>query len=112
MRIICIFSFLVFSILSFAKETDSIACIAKYAVDQQSTWNLDHIQKQKFTKFVENENINIGYNKNATIWCSFELENTGTTSRTIHLCFDNNHIDSLQLISQDPTQFLGSDGVC
>ena len=56
------------------------------------------LQKQKFQPFKQNSKVNIGYNKDAAVWCRFMVKNINTSESTkTWLCFNNNHIDSLSL---------------
>jgi len=56
------------------------------------------LQKQKFHPFKQDSKVNIGYNKDAAIWCRFIIKNINTSqSNKTWLCFNNNHIDSLSL---------------
>jgi signal transduction histidine kinase len=56
------------------------------------------LQQQKFQPFKQNSKVNIGYNKDAAVWCRFMVKNINTSESTkTWLCFNNNHIDSLSL---------------
>jgi two-component system, sensor histidine kinase LadS len=56
------------------------------------------LQKQKFLPFKQHSKVNIGYNKDAAVWCRFIVKNINTSQSTkTWLCFNNNHIDSLSL---------------
>jgi two-component system, sensor histidine kinase LadS len=99
MRIIYLISFLLFPLLSCAQITNkSISVISSYAVDQNSSWTSGVLQKQKFLPFKQHSKVNIGYNKDAAVWCRFIVKNINTSQSTkTWLCFNNNHIDSLSL---------------
>lgn len=99
MRIIYLISFLLFPLLSCAQTTNkSISVISGYALDQNSSWTSGMLQKQKFHPFKQDSKVNIGYNKNAAVWCRFIIKNINTSqSNKTWLCFNNNHIDSLSL---------------
>lgn len=56
------------------------------------------LQKQNFHPFKQDSKVNIGYNKDAAVWCRFIIKNINTSQSTkTWLCFNNNHIDSLSL---------------
>ncbi|MBT2562461.1 7TM diverse intracellular signaling domain-containing protein [Pedobacter sp. ISL-64] len=99
MRIIYLISFLLFPLLSCAQIANkSISVVSSYAVDQNSSWTSGMLQKQKFQPFKQNSKVNIGYNKDAAVWCRFIVKNISTSQSTkTWLCFNNNHIDSLSL---------------
>ncbi|MGN8058985.1 sensor histidine kinase [Pedobacter sp. 22163] len=99
MRIIYLISFLLFPLLSCAQIANkSISVVSSYAVDQNSSWTSGMLQKQKFQPFKQNSKVNIGYNKDAAVWCRFIVKNINTSQSTkTWLCFNNNHIDSLSL---------------
>ncbi|MDQ0968891.1 signal transduction histidine kinase [Flavobacterium sp. W4I14] len=99
MRIIYLISFLLFPLLSCAQTTTkSISVVSSYAIDQNSSWTSETLQQQKFQPFKQNSKVNIGYNKDAAVWCRFIIKNINTSKSTkTWLCFNNNHIDSLSL---------------
>lgn len=109
MKIIYFLSFLWVTNLSFAVSRDnSIDVQSKYAIDPFSLWKKKELLHKTFIPFKINTNLNIGYNKNATVWCLFTFKNkTGSHKNTTWLVFDNNHIDSLVFYDKHNIQILG-----
>jgi signal transduction histidine kinase len=65
-------------------------------VDHNSSFTRADLQQQKLYPFKQHQKLNIGYNKNAAVWCRFILKNPSSLqSVKTWLCFNNNHIDSL-----------------
>jgi signal transduction histidine kinase len=109
MKIIYFLSFLWFASLAYAKkDNNSILVQSKFAIDKSSSWKKKDLITKKFVSFEINRNLNIGYNKNATVWCLFTFKNkTATYQNTTWLVFDNNHIDSLVFYDKNRIQILG-----
>ncbi|ARS41986.1 hypothetical protein CA265_20935 [Sphingobacteriaceae bacterium GW460-11-11-14-LB5] len=109
MRIIYLISFLLFPLFSRAQTTSkSVSVVSSYAVDQNSSWTIDLLQQQKFHAFKQNDKINIGYNRDAAVWCRFIVKNVNTSQSTkTWLCFNNNHIDSLSLYDGKVIKTIG-----
>jgi two-component system, sensor histidine kinase LadS len=107
MRIILLINFLLLSNGNFSQATNGIKFHAAYFKDQNSELNLTNLNLMNFIAFEKGQNINIGYNKNAAIWCYFTLKNTLKSPQTTWLCFDNNHLDSLQLFLHQKALVLG-----
>jgi len=109
MRIIYLISFLLFPLLSCAQTTNkSISVVSSYAVDQNSSWTSRTLKQQKFQPFKQNSKVNIGYNKNAAVWCRFIVKNVNASQSTkTWLCFNNNHIDSLSLYDGSLIKTIG-----
>lgn len=108
MRIIYFLSFLLFFNFTLAKNGDDLLVISKYAIDAKSSWKSNQLDKKTITIFNNNQNISIGYNKNATVWCWFKIKNKNTKYvKKTWLCFDNNHIDSLVFYDGNRKQILG-----
>lgn len=109
MKIIYFLSFLWFTNLSYSINGNNIIDIkAKYAIDKSSSWNKKNLINKSFVSFSTNTNLNIGYNKNATVWCLFTFKNkTANYQNTTWLVFDNNHIDSLVFYDKNRIQILG-----
>ncbi len=96
MKIIYFLSLIIFNAVSFAFGQAEIAYVAKYAIDTNSTWNLSTIAEKDFKPYQLGERIDIGYNENTTVWCSFKIKNTSLINYVDKwLSFDNNHIDSV-----------------
>ncbi len=108
MKIIYFLSFLFLFNLTFGNNTNGILVDAKFAIDKNSTWNNSALNHKSFYSFNKLQNLNIGYNKNATVWCWFKIKNTDSlkTNKT-WLCFDNNHIDSLVVYDGNKQRVLG-----
>lgn len=109
MRIIYFFSLLLCSYCSFAQNTNNQLSISSgYTVDTNSTWSQRNLQSQALYPFKQFQAVNIGYNKNAAVWCRFIIKNT-SASQAIKtwLCFNNNHIDSLTLYDAGLTKTIG-----
>jgi len=109
MRIIYFFSLLLCSYCSFAQNINKQLSISSgYAVDTNSTWSQGNLQSQELYPFKQNQTVNIGYNKNAAVWCRFIIKNA-SASQAIKdwLCFNNNHIDSLTLYDVGLTKTIG-----
>jgi signal transduction histidine kinase len=107
MRIIFAISFLLLNSKVYSQSKDAIQVKSFYFIDSNSQQNLFSIPKKKFSGFREDQIINIGYNKNATIWCSFQIKNNSDKNNRAWLCFDNNHLDSLQWFEANKTVLLG-----
>jgi signal transduction histidine kinase len=109
MKITCFISLLLCSCFSFAQTVNKQLLISSaFAVDYNSSWSRTVLQQQKFHSFRQNDEVNIGYNKNAAVWCRFVLKNNnaGESVKT-WLCFNNNHIDSLTLYDAESVKILG-----
>ena len=109
MRITYLISFLLFPLFSCAQNTNkSISVVSGYAVDQNSSWPIGMLQQQKIQPFKQGSKVNIGYNKNAAIWCQFIVKNASVSqSNKTWLCFNNNHIDSLSLYDGSEIKTIG-----
>lgn len=109
MKIIYFLSILWFTTLSHAiNGNNSIDVQSKYAIDKTSSWKKEDLIHKSFVPFLTNTNLNIGYNKNATIWCLFTFKNkTPNYHNTSWLVINNNHIDSLVFYDQNKIQILG-----
>jgi two-component system, sensor histidine kinase LadS len=106
MKIICLANFLFFSLFAFCGNGSDITIHGGYSVDWNSGWGLNDVRTKKFTPFKENK-VSISYNKNAAIWCAFKLRNTKNQLSESWLCFDNNHLDSIELFDNGNHKVLG-----
>ncbi|QIL39459.1 hypothetical protein G7074_09355 [Pedobacter sp. HDW13] len=109
MRIIYFLSLLLCSYCSCAQNLNKQLSISSgYAVDTSSAWSQGNLQSQQLYPFKPHQTVNIGYNKNAAVWCRFVLKNK-SASQWIKtwLCFNNNHIDSLTLYDAAATKTIG-----
>jgi len=107
MKIIYFLSLLFFFNLTSGQNTNGLLIDAKFAIDTNSTWNNSPL-KHKFYPFNKLQNLNVGYNKNATVWCWFKIKNIDSIkTKKTWLCFDNNHIDSLVFFDGIKQRFLG-----
>lgn len=107
MKIICFLSLLFVCLSNFAQKPKIIFLQTLYAIDTNSVWKSNILPQEQF-KVVRNNNINIGYNKNAAVWCYFKLKNTDLKhSATSWICFDNNHLDSIFLFNKNEVKLLG-----
>lgn len=96
MRICSFLSLILILSLSIAFGQDKIAVNATYAIDTNSIWNIKTVTAKRFQPFDSNRKIDIGYNKNTSVWCCFRLKNTDRLHhKAAWLSFDNYHIDSL-----------------
>lgn len=108
MKIIYLLSCLLLSNLINSQNNNSLLVESKYAVDINSTWKKVELNEKKFYFFNDLQNISIGYNKNATVWCWFKIRNSDSLRiKKTWLCFDNNHIDSLVVVERNRTRILG-----
>ncbi|MDQ0636798.1 signal transduction histidine kinase [Pedobacter sp. W3I1] len=109
MRIIYLISFLLFPLFSCAQTANqSISVVSGYAIDQNSSWTSGMLQQQKFQPFKQGSKVNIGYNKDAAVWCRFTVKNASASqSNKTWLCFNNNHIDSLSLYDGSVIKTIG-----
>jgi len=58
--------------------------------------------------FSKDNTINLGYNKNANVWCVFKIKNPDKLqAKKTWLCFENNHIDSLIFYDYGIQKILG-----
>lgn len=78
-----------------------------YAIDRNANWNVAIASKQNFITFLENEKIDIGYNKYASVWCKFKFKNTSSEIFKTWLSFENNHIDSLSFFDGGHVTLIG-----
>lgn len=102
MKIIYFLSLLFFTVLAKAQNRDLAEIKGWIAIDSNSSWNTANLKNQPFTPLEPDSTINIGYNKNATIWCRFIVKNKDQEkSINTWLCFNNNHIDSLVFYEHD-----------
>ncbi len=107
MRTILLISCIFLSLISFTQSHNSIVSIGSYFVDSNSTLTRNELLLEKFLPLNYAENINIGYNENAAVWCSIRIINKLQIHQEIWLCFDNKYLDSLQLFDDSSTQILG-----
>jgi signal transduction histidine kinase len=77
-----------------------IALDAKYAIDTNSSWNINELESKNFKPFEPDQRLNIGYNKNSAVWCLFKVKNIDRVKIDTWLSFDNIHIDSLVMYEQ------------
>jgi len=107
MRTICFLSlFFIFSICS-AQINDTLNISAGYAVDSASVWKKEAIASKQFTPFAHDNTANIGYNKNAAIWCLFHFKNKQNTTLNKWLCLNNIHLDSITFYDKGIEKLLG-----
>lgn len=96
MKIIYFLSFIFVHILSFAYGQDKLGVDAAYALDTNSSWNITSVELKNFRPFDQSQQIDIGYNKNTSVWCRFRIKNMDRSNpASTWLSFDNCHIDSL-----------------
>lgn len=96
MKIICFLSCIWICTVSIVYSQARPEIKAAYAVDINSSWSMATVQSKNFRSFKLAEQIDIGYNKNAAVWCRFQIKNTDLRkSLETWLSFDNCHIDSL-----------------
>lgn len=107
MRTILLISCIILSSLSFTQSHNGIVSSGSYFVDSNSTLTRNELLLENFLPLKYAENINIGYNENAAVWCSIRIINKLQNHQEIWLCFDNKHLDSLQLFDNSSTQILG-----
>ncbi len=105
-----IFFLSLFFIAFYAKAQSEGIVIKKatYALDSLSEWKRSDLISKKFNPFAPRQSINIGYNKNASVWCTVTLKNKDSLHpRKTWLCFNNNHLDSIVLYGKDSIRILG-----
>lgn len=108
MKIIYFLSFLLLFNLTNSQKPDALKVASKYAIDTNSTWKDNVLHHKSFYTFNKLQNLNIGYNKNATVWCWFKIKNSDSLkTKKTWLCFDNNHIDSLVVFEGNKQRILG-----
>lgn len=107
MRIILSISYFLFSFISLAQSSKNSESIASYFIDSNSSLSTSELSFENFTPLKRAKNINVGYNDNAAVWCSIRIKNKLPKEQVIWLCFDNNHLDSLQLFDKNVTYLLG-----
>jgi len=108
MKIIYFLSLLLVFNHSVAQNKKPILVEAKYAINANNTWSFTDAKTKKFTPFTKNNSLNIGYNRESSVWCYFKIKNTDTKNdRKTWLCFNNNHIDSLVLYNPNKEKILG-----
>lgn len=108
MKIIYFLSFFIINNWSFAQIKSDLLIDAKYAVDTNSSWKTNTLNLQKLQLFNKKNNLSIGYNNNATVWCWFKIKNRDSKNqKKTCLCFDNNHIDSLVFFEGNKQKILG-----
>lgn len=108
MKIIYFLSFVFISNLTLCQNENKLFIDASYIIDVNSFWkNNEHLQ-QSYIPFDKTQNLNIGYNKNTTVWCKFIITNLDSLNfKKSWLTFDNNRIDSLVLIDGKKQFILG-----
>jgi two-component system, sensor histidine kinase LadS len=110
MKIICFLSLLLFNVVCCAAHTAVIITQASYVLDSASAYTTARIHSQYFTPFSTDNTIDIGYNKNATVWCKFRFNNTSSVVvNNCYLCFNNNHLDSIELYTARNSSILLGD---
>ncbi len=108
MRIIYFLSFLLFTNAASAQKSISVFTDATYFIDSNATLNLKNVSLEKFSPFAKNNNLNIGYNKNTAIWCNFKIKNNDSIGNNVAwLCFNNNHLDSVEIFDADTKTIMG-----
>lgn len=96
MKITCFLSLLFIAASTFTFGQGKLEIDSRYVIDSTSASNIRTVKSKNFKSFAANQEIDIGYNKNAAIWCYFKIRNIGTVKiANSWLCFDNYHIDSL-----------------
>ncbi len=108
MRTTYLFSLLFFCFGVQATTINPIIVEAKYAYDVNSTWHIADLNTKPFLPFSNDNTINLGYNKNANVWCVFKIKNPDKLlAKKTWLCFENNHIDSLIFYDYGIQKILG-----
>ena len=108
MRIIYFLSLLFVFNLSVGQNSKPKLVEAKYAINANNTWSFNDAKSKKFIPFSQNNSLNIGYNRQSSVWCYFKIKNSDSkNARKTWLCFDNNHIDSLVLYNPNKEKVLG-----
>jgi signal transduction histidine kinase len=109
MRIIYLISFLLCCLFSYAQNTKKqILVTSSYAIDSNSSWARANLQHKNFYPFKQHTKVNIGYNKDAAVWCKFIIKNISDSQNIkTWLCFNNNHIDSLTLYDGAVIKIIG-----
>jgi signal transduction histidine kinase len=109
MRIIYLISFLLCCLFSYAQNTKKqILVTSSYAIDSNSSWARVNLQYKNFYPFKQHTKVNIGYNKDAAVWCKFIIKNISDSQNIkTWLCFNNNHIDSLTLYDGAVIKIIG-----
>ena len=108
MKIIYFLSFFFILNFSFSQNKKNILIDASFAIDKNSSWKPNTHQYKTYIPFDKDHELNIGYNKNTTVWCKFKITNQDALNSTkTWLTFDNNQIDSLVFFHQNKRLILG-----
>lgn len=98
---------LLFLLLSFEAYSGTNPKIKlSYFIDSNSNCTIESIKPQKFKASRIGDDINIGYNQNATVWCKLEIQNTGG-EKSIYIDFSNIQLDSVQMFDKTRSQLFG-----
>jgi signal transduction histidine kinase len=109
MKVIYFLSFLFIATLTNSQNEEKLIIDGSYAIDVNSSWKYNAHMQQSYISFDKTQTLNIGYNKNTSVWCRFYLTNLDTLNDAkTWLTFDNNRIDSLVLFN-DGEQFILGD---
>lgn len=96
MKISCFLSIIWIYSVSLAYSQHKPEVTAAYMVDSASSCNIKSVKSKHFQRFNALEQVDIGYNRNAAVWCFFKIKNKDHVHPyRAWLCFDNYHIDSL-----------------
>jgi len=110
MRITCLVSALLFFVLSKALAGNplQVSVKAAYILDRNSEWQLPETEHKTLKPFAAAQKVNIGYNRNDAVWCRFNIKNENAHEETaVWLCFDNYHIDSLNIFDGKEMVLMG-----
>lgn len=106
MRTICFLSLLLFA--NARAQQGIVITEAAFAVDSLSQWRPGHLPDGRFSRLGPGEEIQVGYNDDAAVWCAITLANQNTRdAEQAWLCFDNNHLDSITVFNGRDIRMLG-----
>jgi two-component system, sensor histidine kinase LadS len=91
MKSLFLFLYLFFSFQICSKELNSV----KYYCDTSGKITLNQLVTKKLTPFTEGKILQIGMNKNASVWCVFDFKNSTNIYKKTWISFPNIHLDSL-----------------
>lgn len=107
MKIILSISCIICAFISISQSNREIKTNAHYFIDKNSSIEINDLKFGDFTPFESNQTINIGYNRDAAIWCLITIKNKGSIPIETWLCFDNNQLDSIQLFQKNKIIVIG-----
>lgn len=79
-----------------------------YVFDPNSSFELTNFPRVNMKPFAPRQQLNVGYNRDAAVWCIFNVSNTDTKRPVSSwFCFNNNHLDSISFYNGRNIELLG-----